>query len=207
MSLDTRQETTVTDEHRTDDSQEFTELPGRVRAELTRLRAEREIFDDEQERLKGLLTAAEEEIGSLRTARADHDELEARVAESAAQARQLDEQHRTAVARAEALDAEVTTLRGERDALRAELAACRGERDELRLRLFDAEAPSRTAETSDDAPADDGPTHGEPGGEGRRVAAEERALAIAQELDATRRTLSWRVTAPLRAIRGYRRSD
>lgn len=190
----------MTNEHiAEDDSHEFTELPGRVRAELIRLRAEREIFDDEQERLKGQLVEAEEEIRSLQTAQAERAHLEQRVAHSTEQARQSDEDRRTATARAEALGADLTRIRQERDASRAELAACRTERDELRLRLLDAAAAPATGDV---ATADNTADH-----DSERIAAEERALEIAQELDATRRTLSWRVTAPLRAIRGFRRRD
>jgi hypothetical protein len=89
---------------------------------------------------------------------------------------------RELAARMLALEADLATVRGERDALRAELTPCRRERDRLALRLLDSEAV--LAERA------------------RRAAdAEHRADTLARELDAIRRTLSWRVTRPLRAIR------
>jgi hypothetical protein len=101
-------------------------------------------------------------------------------------------------ARYAALLTEVALLRRERDQLRAELRAARAERDRLRLRVLDLEImlsvePSCPVErvvpvldTVDTERAD---------------AAERRAAGLARELAATQETVSWRVTAPLRAVR------
>ena len=95
----------------------------------------------------------------------------------------------------EALRAELAVARQERDALRNELTGTRAERDALRLRLLDAEVVLGGHEPS--APV----TNTSAGGADRIAAAEARAAHLARELAATRATISWRVTAPLRAVR------
>jgi len=96
-------------------------------------------------------------------------------------------------ARAEALEFDIATARRERDSLRAELMACRAERDRLRL-LHDAERPrveSRIREVTADAARN----------AQWAQAAEQTVEDLVEELAAVRRTLSWRVTRPLRAVR------
>ncbi|WP_216212652.1 hypothetical protein [Amycolatopsis aidingensis] len=176
--------------------EDLTELPGRVRAELTRLRAERETFVAEQDRLKNLLAETEEQ---LRIARADHEELrkgEQRAHELRQQAERAEQEAGELAARLRAVESDVATVRSERDSLRAELANCRKERDEIRLRLLDAELALAAGEVAGSGPAAEVEAD-----RGRSVAAERRAAEIARELEATRQTVSWRVTAPLRAVR------
>ncbi|NIH77552.1 hypothetical protein [Amycolatopsis viridis] len=154
------------------------ELPGAVRAELTRLRAERVAFTEERERLRTELREAElqiREVSRHRDQLVQQTEQLAGVTERAAQA--------------DALARDVLVARAERDALRAELAETRTERDRLRLRLLDAELRLS------------GATPPEPPVENGTLAAEQRAAELARELEATRATVSWRVTAPLRAVR------
>jgi hypothetical protein len=100
----------------------------------------------------------------------------------------------TLAARADALAADVDLLRRERDLLRAELTSCREERDRLRLRLLDAELALAAGEVV--GPTPEASTDGQ-----RAMLAEHRAGELARELSATRETLSWRVTAPLRKVR------
>ncbi|GAB3576147.1 hypothetical protein GCM10027445_39770 [Amycolatopsis endophytica] len=154
------------------------ELPGAVRAELTRLRAERVAFTEERERLRTELRESELQVRELTGHRdrlvKDLDKLSG-VIERAEQA--------------EALAGDVLVARAERDALRTELAETRTERDRLRLRLLDAELQLSSA------------TPEAPVAETGTVAAEQRAAELARELEATRATVSWRVTAPLRAVR------
>ncbi|CRK60787.1 hypothetical protein [Alloactinosynnema sp. L-07] len=88
-------------------------------------------------------------------------------------------------------------MRRERDLLRAELAACRAERDTLRLRLLDAELALAAGGMGDlDAVKAEASTDAQ-----RAMLAEHRAGELARELSATRQTISWRVTAPLRVVR------
>ncbi|SDC78039.1 hypothetical protein [Actinokineospora iranica] len=107
----------------------------------------------------------------------------------------LTEENRVAAARTEALTADVETGRRERDLLRAELAACREERDRLRLRLLDAELALAAGDVDGEAPKADA-TDAQ-----RAQLAEHRASELARELSATRETVSWKVTKPLRAVR------
>lgn len=175
----------------TDQSNEdLRELPGLVRAELTRLRAERVVFTNERERLHAQLREADV---ALRHVMAERDELAA--THTAVEERLAAERARAELAEhAAALEADLATARGERDALRGELTDVRTERDELRLRLLDAELTLAGATSLVEwaQPA--------PNGRGAAVA-EARAAALADELAATRATVSWRVTAPLRAVR------
>jgi chromosome segregation ATPase len=168
---------------------DLSDLPGPVRAELTRLRAERTVFVAERDDLLGRLQEAD---GQLKALIADRDRL-AEAVSAAAEQELCDEQ-------ADALRRELATARQERDALRSELARTRAERDQLRLRLLDAEIA--TAGLGEQAPA----SVAAPGGNDRIAAAEARAAHLARELAATRATVSWRVTAPLRAVRGRGRS-
>ncbi|MDQ0378095.1 hypothetical protein [Amycolatopsis thermophila] len=155
------------------------ELPGAVRAELTRLRAERVAFTEERERLRTELREAELQIREL----TKHRDSLVRDVEKLSGVTERAEQ-------ADALAKDVLVARTERDALRTELAETRTERDRLRLRLLDAEL-----QLSGAAPAE------VPLAESGTVAAEQRAAELARELEATRATVSWRVTAPLRAVR------
>ncbi|MFT7835371.1 hypothetical protein Q5530_04370 [Saccharothrix sp. BKS2] len=171
--------------------EDLTDLPGPVRAELTRLRAERVVFVSERERLLEQLREADETTRGLM---ADRDRLAEQVSE-------LGDRLRTGSDREdrdEALSAELAGAHQDREALRAELTRTRAERDRLRLRLLDAElalAGTGGVETAGPAPTT-------PAGERDRVAAAEaRAAHLARELAATRATVSWRVTAPLRAVR------
>ncbi|WP_116109752.1 hypothetical protein [Amycolatopsis ruanii] len=155
------------------------ELPGAVRAELTRLRAERVAFTEERERLRTELRESELQIRELARHR---DELVKQVEKLSGVTERAEQ--------ADALARDVLVARAERDSLRAELAETRAERDRLRLRLLDAEL-----QLSGAAPAE------APVAESGQPAAEQRAAELARELDATRATVSWRVTAPLRAVR------
>jgi chromosome segregation ATPase len=157
---------------------DLTDIPGRVQAELTRLRAEREVFAAEQARLQARLTEAEQ---ALRTAKID-------------QIASLEQRHDELAARVAALEADVATARRERDSLRSELSACRQERDRIRLRLLDAELALSLGD-GEVSPVES------PAAEQRAIAAEQRAGELARELAATQATLSWRVTRPLRAVR------
>lgn len=102
-----------------------------------------------------------------------------------------------AKARLRALESEVLLAHQQRDSLRAELKTCREERDKLRLALLDAElVVSAGVVDADILPG------GEPSADRQRLLNAERLAAeMARELDATRRTVSWRVTAPLRVVR------
>ncbi len=175
-----------------------TDIPGRVQAELTRLRAERQVFTAEQDRLKAKLADTEHELREATAAAPNEDEsAEANQAvlnqELASQREELD----VAKARLQALEAEVLLAHQQRDSLRAELKTCREERDKLRLALLDAElVVSAGVVDADILPG------GEPSADRQRLLNAERLAAeMARELDATRRTVSWRVTAPLRVVR------
>jgi chromosome segregation ATPase len=166
---------------------DLTDLPGRVQAELTRLRAERQVFTAEQDRLKARLADTEQELQ-------DHLAIAAKQTGDGARIAELERAHQVLSARARALESDLATVRRERDSLRAELAACREERDRVRLRLLDAElalsAGIDSVDTADPPVADQ-----------RAIMAEYRAGELARELAATHQTLSWRVTRPLRAMR------
>jgi predicted nucleic acid-binding Zn-ribbon protein len=155
------------------------ELPGAVQAELTRLRAERVAFTEERERLRTELRESELQVRELTKHRdrlvKDLEKLSG-VTERAEQA--------------ETLAGDVLVARAERDALRTELAGTRTERDRLRLRLLDAELQLSSSALVEAPVAETG-----------TVAAEQRAAELARALEATRATVSWRVTAPLRAVR------
>ncbi|WP_233223059.1 hypothetical protein [Amycolatopsis sp. BJA-103] len=174
-----------------------TDIPGRVQAELTRLRAERQVFTAEQDRLKAKLADTEHELREATAAAAPNESAEANQAvlnqELASQREELD----VAKARLQALEAEVLLAHQQRDSLRAELKTCREERDKLRLALLDAElVVSAGVVDADILPG------GEPSADRQRLLNAERLAAeMARELDATRRTVSWRVTAPLRVVR------
>ncbi|OLZ59792.1 hypothetical protein BS330_05360 [Amycolatopsis keratiniphila subsp. nogabecina] len=170
-----------------------TDIPGRVQAELTRLRAERQVFTAEQDRLKAKLAETEHELREATAAAPDEGESAAVNQRLASQQEELD----VAKARLQALEAEVLLAHQQRDSLRAELKTCREERDKLRLALLDAElVVSAGVVDADVLP------NGEPSADRQRLLNAERLAAeMARELDATRRTVSWRVTAPLRVVR------
>ncbi|MFE5505769.1 hypothetical protein ACFQ73_24635 [Amycolatopsis japonica] len=170
-----------------------TDIPGRVQAELTRLRAERQVFTAEQDRLKAKLAETEHELREATASAPDEGEFAAVNQKLASQQEELD----VAKARLQALEAEVLLAHQQRDSLRAELKTCREERDKLRLALLDAElVVSAGVVDADVLPG------GEPSADRQRLLNAERLAAeMARELDATRRTVSWRVTAPLRVVR------
>jgi chromosome segregation ATPase len=187
---------------------DLADLPGRVQAELTRLRAERQLFTAEQDRLKARLADTEHELqthlaGADQAAgerEAHAEELAAKdveIAELTAQLgriAELEAEHRVTAARAEALESDVATVRRERDSLRSELLSARAERDRLRLRLLDAELAIAAGEPEEAAPESTMDSQ-------RVIEAERKAGELARELAATHETLSWRVTRPLRAVR------
>ncbi|MFE9744194.1 hypothetical protein ACFYOT_04760 [Saccharothrix saharensis] len=168
--------------------EDLSDLTGPVRAELTRLRAERVVFVAEREKLLAQLREADDNARELL---ADRDRLAARVAEFDERLAGQDDQE----SRGAALDAELASARDEREALRAELTRTRAERDGLRLRLLDAELALAGATPPEAPPAANADARD------LVAAAEARAAHLARELDATRATVSWRVTAPLRAVR------
>lgn len=175
---------------------DLTSLPGRVQAELTRLRAERLVFTAEQDRLKARLAETEQELQGLV---ADARELagkERRIAELGDRVELLERDHRGISRRAQALTSDVATARRERDVLRAELTSCREERDRLRLALVDAELAISAGKLDQGGPVGQQSVDAQ-----RALLAERRASEFAQELAATRQTVSWRVTRPLRAVR------
>ncbi|MFD1147836.1 hypothetical protein, partial [Saccharothrix hoggarensis] len=110
----------------------LSDLPGPVRAELTRLRAERVVFVSEREKLLEQLREADTNTQRLM---AERDQL----AEECAGLRDRVSTWPEQQAQDEALRLELANARKERDALRAELAGTRDERDRLRVRLLDAE--------------------------------------------------------------------
>jgi len=180
-----------------------TDIPGRVQAELTRLRAERQVFTAEQDRLKAKLAETEHELREATAAAAaaavvpDEDESAA-VKQAVLQQRVASQQEELDVANArlQALEADVLLAHHQRDSLRAELKTCREERDKLRLALLDTELAVSAGGGADVPPG------GEPSADRQRLLNAERLAAeMARELDATRRTVSWRVTAPLRVVR------
>ncbi|WP_236725244.1 hypothetical protein [Amycolatopsis orientalis] len=170
-----------------------TDIPGRVQAELTRLRAERQVFTAEQDRLKAKLADTEHELRETTAAASNEGESAEVHQKLSSQQEELD----VAKARLKALEAEVLLAHQQRDSLRAELKTCREERDKLRLALLDAElVVSAGVVDADILPG------GEPSADRQRLLNAERLAAeMARELDATRRTVSWRVTAPLRVVR------
>ncbi len=164
-------------------TEDLSDLSGPLRGELTRLRAERVVFLAERERLMAQLTDAD---AGLRDVLADRDRLLA----------QYNPEHVGHAVReaTDALRAELASARAERDALRGELAETRGRRDDLRLRLLDAEL-LLAGKPPVTGPAPSLPRTGE-------IAADRQRIdELASELAATRATISWRVTAPLRAVR------
>ncbi|MFI9810810.1 hypothetical protein [Saccharothrix variisporea] len=169
--------------------EDLSDLPGPVLAELTRLRAERVVFVAEREKLLAQLREADAQAHALV---ADRDRL---VQELAVLPERLREQ-REQDERVAALERELADLRLQRDALREELGGIRTERDRLRLRLLDAELAARGGER----PAASGPA-APAGSRDRLAAAEAQAAFLARELAATKATVSWKVTAPLRAVR------
>lgn len=165
----------------TDD--QATALPGPVQAELTRLRAERDVFLQQREQMEVQLREAEIQ---LREVEKHRDEL----LKASEEISTLTERS----AQADRLADDLTTVRAERDTLRDELVDNRTERDRLRLQLLDAETLiSSVTNPEEQLP----PEHGA----ADRVTAERQAAHLASELAATRRTVSWRITAPLRAAR------
>ena len=184
---------------------DLADLPGRVQAELTRLRAERQMFTAEQDRLKARLVDTEQELqahlaSAEQQARAREEGAgeiaarDARITELTGRLAEVAAENRVLAARARALESDVATVRREKESLRAELAATRAERDQVRLRLLDAEL----AIAADDPEA--GPVESIVDTR-RAVDAERKAGELARELAATQATLSWRVTRPLRAVR------
>ncbi|WP_410658628.1 hypothetical protein [Amycolatopsis sp. lyj-112] len=180
-------------------SDDHTEIPGRVQAELTRLRAERQVFTAEQDRLKAKLAETEHELREATAVVAPNEGESAAVNQAELNQKLSSQQEELDVAKArlKALEAEVLLSHQQRDSLRAELKTCREERDKLRLALLDAElVVSAGVVDADLLPG------GEPSADRQRVLNAERLAAeMARELDATRRTVSWRVTAPLRIVR------
>jgi len=184
---------------------DLADLPGRVRAELTRLRAERQLFTAEQDRLKARLVDTEQELQAHlasverdeRAREADAEELAARdvqIAELTGRLADADAENGVLAARVAALESDVAILRREKESLRAELASTRAERDQVRLRLLDAEL-AIAAGDPETAPVESTVDTQ------RMVEAERKAGELARELAATQQTLSWRVTRPLRAVR------
>jgi chromosome segregation ATPase len=184
---------------------DLADLPGRVQAELTRLRAERQMFTAEQDRLKARLVDTEQELQAHlasaeqeeRVREAGAEELAARdtqIAELTGRLADADAENRVLAARAQALESDVATLRREKESLRAELASTRAERDQLRLRLLDAELAIAAGEPEAELVESTVDTQ-------RVIDAERKAGELARELAATQQTLSWRVTRPLRAVR------
>ncbi|AXB45979.1 hypothetical protein [Amycolatopsis albispora] len=176
-------------------------LPGPLKAELTRLRAEREVYTAERDRLRAELAEAEAKLAEVTTER---DELAEtlngeRSAEHLAaltrRAEEAEAEAREKSAEADAQRQETAAARAERDTLRAELADTRGERDRLRLTLLDAELSL----AGQPMPVRRAPAGPEADERAARLAAE--VAELSNELEATRATISWRVTAPLRAVR------
>jgi chromosome segregation ATPase len=173
---------------------DLTGLPGRVHAELTRLRAERQVYAAEQDRLKARLAETEQELQGLMANIEALAEKDKHIAELSARCELLQRQYREMDARAQALASDVAVARQGRDSLRAELVSARAERDRLRMRLLDAEVA--LASKQGDAPTGELSVYAQ-----RALQAERLVGQIAQELTATRQTVSWRVTKPLRAVR------
>jgi chromosome segregation ATPase len=184
---------------------DLADLPGRVQAELTRLRAERQLFTAEQDRLKARLVDTEQELQAHqsgverdeRARAAEAEELAARdvqLAELTGRLAEADAENGVLAARVAALESDVAILRREKESLRAELASTRAERDQVRLRLLDAELAIAAGEPDTEHIESTVDTQ-------RAVEAERRAGELARELAATQQTLSWRVTRPLRAVR------
>lgn len=172
-------------------------IPGRVQAELTRLRAERQVFTAEQDRLKAKLAETEHELREAISGGSHAAAHDADFAEVKQKLASQQEELNVTKARLRALEAEVLLAHQQRDSLRAELKTAREERDKLRLALLDAElVVSAGVVDADILPG------GEPSADRQRLLNAERLAAeMARELDATRRTVSWRVTAPLRVVR------
>ncbi|GAB3503602.1 hypothetical protein [Amycolatopsis cihanbeyliensis] len=172
-------------------------LPGPLRAEVTRLRAEREVLTAERERLRTLLDETESAVTEL-TAERDRLRTERSAEEMAALRERVALAEQEAAdrrAEADALRQETSAARAERDTLRAELAVTRDERDSVRLRLLDAEL----ALAGRGGLAQQG--GGDPDADRRVAKLADEVAALSNELDATKATVSWRVTAPLRAVR------
>jgi len=155
------------------------DLPATVRAELTRLRAERVVHIAERERLLDQLRDADKNL------RAALDQQRRLAADAS-----LTEETRRRADEADALRTDITAVRRQRDELRLVLTETRRERDRMRLRLLDAELLLDSA----GAPAS-------PDIDLRMHAALSKAAELERELAATRATVSWRLTAPLRAVR------
>jgi len=201
---------------------DLTGLPGRVQAELTRLRAERQVFAAEQDRLKSRLAETEHELQTLVSSVREQAERERHVTELADRVRLLETENAAATtaaaellrdrdalltelascrevsSRVHALESDIGVARRERDLLRAELTTSREDRDRLRLRLLDAELVLTSTAVSSPVAA-----VAVPAADASSDDAELRRQVddLTRELEATRRTLSWRVTAPLRALR------
>lgn len=97
-----------------------------------------------------------------------------------------------------ALNADIDVLRRERDLLRAELTETRAERDRLRILILELEIELAAREVREVETVV--PVLNTVDTERARLA-EEQVAFLRRELAATRRTISWRVTAPLRFVR------
>jgi cell division protein FtsB len=90
---------------------------------------------------------------------------------------------------------DVEAVRRDRDQARAELARVRSERDQLRVDLLRASVPDP-----------DSDHHAELASlRAQVVELAARVTDLERELAAHRATISWRITAPLRAVRRRRR--
>ncbi|MFJ9784457.1 hypothetical protein ACIRSS_33120 [Amycolatopsis sp. NPDC101161] len=155
-------------------------VPASVRAELLQLRAERSVLMAERERLLGRLRGADAELREA-----------LRVQERLVEDARANDELRRQVDEASEARVELDALRRDRDLARQELERTRLERDQLRMDLLQAELTLHGADLPELVPTDDRDAE-----QLRRQVAE-----LAQELEAHRQTISWRVTAPLRTVR------
>jgi predicted nucleic acid-binding Zn-ribbon protein len=180
---------------------DLTDVPGLIRAELIRLRAEREVFTEERSALKAELESTVDEVARLQR---DHD-TEIRKQLEASQKRLTDADQEIAENASEisALQAEKAVARTERDVLRTELTTIRQERDKLRLLLLDRELEAAgSVKSLPRARVNLKKNTTETTGPEDTTEELHRCIEhLTSELAATHQTLSWRITAPLRAVR------
>jgi chromosome segregation ATPase len=161
-------------------------VPASVRAKLVELTAERSLLLAERERLISQVRAADNQAREFLRAQDTLSE-QVRVADELRD--RLDEASEARV--------ELDALRRERNLARDEVSRLRAERDQLRMDLLRAELMLGQGEA---------PASGEDFGELHHLRARVAELAahgahLQHELDAHQATVSWRVTAPLRAVR------